>query len=123
MDRDPQIDRWFAGHPSSLAQPGRFWFDVLRRCGRDVRELMHDGYATVCVKDAPFGYVGIFKSHVNVGFFQGSTLPDPAGLLKGTGKSMRHVKLRPDVPVDEAALKALIECAYRDIVSKIETWR
>jgi hypothetical protein len=35
---------------------------------------------------------------VNVGFFHGATLPDPARLLQGTGKFKRHVKLRPETP-------------------------
>jgi len=84
---------------------------------------MHDGCATACVEDAPFGYVGIFRSHVNVGFFQGSTLHDPARLLEGTGKLMRHVKLRPQAPVDESALRALIEHAYNDVVAKLARYR
>jgi hypothetical protein len=41
--------------------------------------------------DAPFGYVNVFTSHVNVGFFHAATLPDPDGLLQGTGKFMRHL--------------------------------
>lgn len=80
---------------------------------------MHDGLATACVDDAPFAYVGAFKEHINVGFFHGAFLPDPAGLLNGTGKQMRHVKVKPGVAVDEAALEALIAAAYRDIVTRL----
>jgi len=78
---------------------------------------MHDGCATACVEDAPFGYVAIFSAHVNVGFYNGAALPDPARLLAGRGKRMRHVKL---VPYTDAhpALSALIAVAYRD--SKIQ---
>jgi hypothetical protein len=122
-ERDVEIDQWLERHPVDLAQIGQTWFTVFRQSGSNVRELMHDGYATVCVEDAPFGYVGIFKSHVNVGFFQGSTLHDPARLLEGTGKLMRHVKLRPNKPVDEAALRALIEHAYNDIVAKLARYQ
>jgi len=50
---------------------------------------------------------------VNVGYFVADELPDPAGLLEGTGRFMRHVKLRPGHPVDEAALGALVDAAYR----------
>jgi hypothetical protein len=120
IERDPEIDRWLDRQPNSLGRIGRSWFHVMRRCGPDVRELMHDGYATVCVEDAPFGYVGIFEAHVNVGFFQGATLPDPMGLLEGTGKRMRHVKLKPDSTVPESALRALIASAYLDIVEKVQ---
>ncbi len=108
----PAIDAWFAGRPPALSALGRPWFEVMRRCGDDVRELLHDGHPTACVGDAAFGYVNLFTAHVNVGFFGGAALPDPAGLLSGTGKFMRHVKLRPGEAVDEGALRALIEAAY-----------
>jgi hypothetical protein len=92
----------------------------MRKCGADVRELMHDGCPVACVADAPFAYVNVFRAHVNVGFFQGASLPDPAGLLEGNGKRMRHVKLRPEAPIDEAALDALIEGAYVDMEWRLQ---
>ena len=95
-----------------MAQP---WFERMRGCGADVRELLHDGHPTACVGDAAFGYVDAFSAHVNVGFFFGATLDDPAGLLQGAGKRMRHVKLRWGEPVNAAALNELIAAAYRDI--------
>ena len=52
---------------------------------------------------------------INVGFFRGAELPDPHGLLEGTGKFMRHVKLRPEGEVDAAALWKLIDTAYTDM--------
>lgn len=73
---------------------------------------MHDGCPVACVEDIAFGYVNAFRSHVNVGFFYGAELRDPAGLLEGTGKRMRHVKLKPEQPYDSAALGKLIEAAY-----------
>jgi hypothetical protein len=65
------------------------------------------------VGDAAFGYVNAFSVHVNVGFFHGALLDDPAGLLEGTGKRMRHVKLRRAQQVNAAALSELIAAAYR----------
>jgi hypothetical protein len=59
-------------------------------------------------------------SHVNVGFFQGATLPDPARLLQGKGKSMRHVKLTPGTPTSPTALSKLIHTAYSDIKTRVE---
>jgi len=91
----------------------------MRNCGDDVLELMHDGCPTVCVADAPFGYVNVFTAHVNVGFFLGAELNDPAALLLGNGKRMRHVKLRPESAVDIDALGALIEAAYADIKTRV----
>ena len=100
-----------------MVQP---WFERMRACGPDVRELVHDGHPTACVEDAAFGYADAFSAHVNIGFFQGASLDDPAGLLQGTGKRMRHVKLRWGEPVDVAALDALIAAAYRDMRLRLE---
>ena len=91
----------------------------MRQCGDDVLELMHDGCPVACVEDAPFAYVDSFTSHVNVGFFYGAVLDDPAGLLEGSGKRMRHVKLRPGRELDAAALGDLIAAAYVDIKARL----
>src|SRR5215813_7777993 len=99
VKREPEVDRWFDARPAELAVIGRRWFDVMRGCGDDVRELLHDHHPTACVGEAALGYVNVFTSHVNVGFFRGAELDDPTGQLVGTGKFMRHVKLRPDESV------------------------
>lgn len=120
VERNPAIDAWIKRHPAELGAIAREWFEAMRRCGDEVRELMHDGCPVACLGDAPFGYVNVFTSHVNVGFFHGAALPDPARLLEGAGKRMRHVKLRPGVPTDTAALGRLVEQAYSDIKSRVE---
>lgn len=114
LERDPAIATWLAELPAELQSLAGAWFARMRRCGPDVRELMHDGLATACVGDIPFAYVGVFRAHVTVGFFHGASLPDRAGLLAGSGRYMRHVKLRPGVAIDEPALEALVTAAYRD---------
>ena len=119
VDRDPRLASWLDAQPGALGALARTWFARARHCGADVRELLHDGYATACVDGAPFVYVGVFTGHVNVGFFHGAALADAAGLLRGAGRSMRHVQVRPGVPVDEAALAALIAAAYRDVVDRV----
>ena len=102
-------------HSNELGAIAQHWFEVMRDCGDDVRECLHDGHPTACVEDAAFGYVNVFKAHVNVGFFRGAGIADPAGLLEGTGKFMRHVKLRLEDHVDATALGKLIESAYTDM--------
>jgi hypothetical protein len=117
---DPAIDAWMKKHQGELGAIAQEWFEVMRRCGDEVREILHDGCPVACLGDAPFGYVNIFTSHVNVGFFHGATLPDPACLLQGTGKFMRHVKLRPGTVTITASLSRLIETAYADIKARVE---
>jgi hypothetical protein len=121
VKRDPAIEIWMHEHSDSLGAIAQRWFEVMRRCGDDVRELLHDGHPTACVGDAAFGYVNAFRAHVNVGFFRGAELFDPHGLLEGTGKFMRHVKLRPEGDVDSAALMELIETAYADMKGRSES--
>ena len=116
---DPAVDIWLTDGPIELRSIAQKWFARMRQCGDDVRELMHDGCPVACVEDAPFGYVNSFKSHVNVGFFYCAALEDAAGLLEGSGKHMRHVKLRPGLELNTAALRNLIDAAYLDIRSRL----
>ena len=120
VERDPAIDVWLNKLPDELHSIAHEWFARMRECGDDVRELMHDGSPVACVEDAPFGYVNIFRAHVNVGFFNGAALQDFAGLLEGNGKRMRHVKLKLGSEVDSSALGALIVAAYLDIKARLE---
>jgi hypothetical protein len=119
VQRDPRVEAWLAEPHDELRRLAGSWFERMRGCGADVREVLADGHPTACVGDAAFGYVDAFSAHVNVGFFHGAMLDDPAGLLEGTGKRMRHVKLRWGQPIDEPALSRLITGAYRDIQQRL----
>jgi hypothetical protein len=113
--RDPRIEDWFFQFADPLRLMVRPWFERMRDCGPDIREVLHDGCPVVCVGDAPFGSVNAFKAHANVGFFYGASLADPARLLEGDGKRMRHVKLKPGQERDAEALDHLIVAAYGDM--------
>ncbi|MES2624513.1 MAG: DUF1801 domain-containing protein [Pseudomonadota bacterium] len=114
-----EIDEWLSSEPHALFAIARLWFGKFRQCGSDVKELLHDGGAVACVDDAAFGYVNVFKSHVNVGFFTGAFLDDPHQLLDGTGKRMRHVKIKPGSDINSRALEELINRAYLDIKARL----
>ena len=88
--RDPAIEAWFESRASELRTLARPWYERMRQCGDDVRELL--------------------RAH----------LADPAGLLEGTGKNMRHVKLRPGSEIDRQALAGLIQAAYWLVQSPAE---
>ena len=120
VEDDPAIDAWMQQHQGELGAIAQEWFEVMRSCGDEVRELLHDGCPVACLGDAPFGYVNAFTSHVNVGFFQGAALPDPAHLLQGAGKFMRHVKLKQDRAIDAGSLRRLIEASYMDMKRRVE---
>ena len=116
----PQIDEWLCNEPEELYAIARHWFSVFRQCGDDVNEIMHDKCPTACVNGAAFGYVNVFTAHMNVGFFTGAFLDDPHNLLEGTGKRMRHVKIRPHVSIDSSALEELINIAYLDVKERLQ---
>jgi hypothetical protein len=120
VERDPAVDTWMKERAGELGAIAQQWFEVMRNCGDEVRELVHDGCPVACLGDAPFGYVNVFTSHVNVGFFHGASLSDPARLLQGNGRFMRHVKLRPGTATNEVALSRLIEAAWSDIKARVE---
>ena len=119
VKHDPAIDIWLTEWPPELQSIAQKWFVRMRQCGDDVRELIHDGCPVAFVADAPFGYVNTFKDHVNVGFFNGAALEDPAGLLEGSGKRMRHVKLKPGRELNVAALSNLIDAAHLDARARV----
>ena len=110
---DPAIDAWLDAGEGELYAVARHWFERMRACGGDVRELMHDGCPTACVGDAAFAYVNVFTAHMNVGFFLGAFMDDPENLMEGAGKRMRHVKIRPGKQIDEQALGELVKDSYK----------
>jgi len=120
VERDPDIDAWMKEHAGELGTLAQRWFEVMRKCGDEVRELLHDGCPVACLANVPFGYVNVFSLHVDVGFFHGAALSDPARLLQGTGKFMRHVKLRPGTATNDTAISRLIDEAYEDIKARVE---
>jgi hypothetical protein len=120
VERDPAIEAWMQQQPGELGSIAREWFEVMRKCGDEVRELLHDGCPVACLGDAPFAYVNVFTAHVNVGFFQGASLQDPARILRGTGRFMRHVRLEPGKPAHAAALSRLVETAYSEMKARLE---
>lgn len=119
-EADPAITRWWSTKPPALSAIAREWFDVIKHSGNDVLEVLHDDFPTACVGRYAFAHVGAFTSHVNVAFFYGAHLPDPHGIIEGTGRNMRHVKIRPGKPVPREALYKLIQSAYRDIHQRID---
>lgn len=117
--RDPAVERWLGARSDEPGAIARRWFAVVREAGDDVREVMHDGRPTACVRDAAFAYVDAYRAHANVGFFRGADLADPDGLLTGDGKAMRRVKLVPGEPIDEPALRGLVAAAYADMKARV----
>jgi hypothetical protein len=100
--------------------------DEIRAIATRLRALMVDVYPDVVEVPWPkqriagygvgpkkmsehFCYIGTHSAHVNLGFYYGAGLPDPEGLLEGTGKKLRHIKVRDVEDVDRPAVREMIE--------------
>lgn len=118
---DLDFDIWLEGKAEALQHIAQHWFEAIKNCGPDVQAIFHDGHPIGCIENAPFAYVNAFTAHVNLGFFYGAFLPDEHGLLEGSGKRMRHVKLRPGQLPDAKALEELLTLAYADIKERLWT--
>jgi hypothetical protein len=55
-----------------------------------------------------YTYIGLHKKHVNLGFYHGASLADPKRLLEGTGKRLRHVKIKSVAQASSTQVKSLI---------------
>lgn len=117
--KDLAVERWFDDDPSDRRAIARKWFQEMRAAGPDVLELLHDRHPTVCVGNLAWGYVNAFADHVNVGFYFGAVLRDSSRLLEGSGKYMRHVKVRAGTYPHEAELRQLIRDAYADATIRL----
>ncbi len=61
-----------------------------------------------------YAYIAVQESHINLGFYHGTSLADPKGLLEGAGKELRHVKLRDIVSSEDPAVTALLRQAIAE---------
>jgi len=116
-----------------MAKPPKELLDLLKRYDRGVqeltlalRELVLEELAPCCeyivevyivsilygpthrMKDG-ICYIGVIKDHVNLGFIRGSELADPQRMLEGTGKQMRHIKIRNMSDLERPAIHAYLQ--------------
>ena len=83
----------------------------------EAEELLYSVYAEVIVFKVPgrkrgaFCYAAAYSHHVNLGFYYGAELPDPHGVLKGTGKKMRHIRFDSPDDLRHSYLRSYIRSA------------
>lgn len=116
-----QFENWLSHKPEVLRPIAVKWFSSIKDCGEDVQDIFHDGYPMGCVDHAPFAYINIYKAHVNLGFFYGAFLNDPHLMLEGSGRRMRHIKLKPELEYDVDVIATLIRSSYQDLKTRLKT--
>ena len=106
--------------PATMAAIAYQLRDLIAEIYPDVVEIpkpaeQHVAYATGRGKaNQIFGYICPMAQYVRLGFYYGGSLPDPEGLLVGSGKRLRHVKLYTTAEVERPAIHALIEAAVQE---------
>jgi hypothetical protein len=118
-----QVREWLHKLPADKKQT----VDSLRRLIGSVAPEAHEiiyhdalGYGPT---DSGFDrilYVTVFEKHINLGFFFGGSLNDPEGLLVGSGKRMRHIKIGSMQVSENPAIKSLLEQAWADGLKRVE---
>jgi hypothetical protein len=105
----------FRDHPPHVKVIGAQLREIVHRVLPRAEETVYTGGWNVALYREKGEICGIqpHRDHCNLLFSHGTSLDDPHGLLEGTGKSMRHVKLRSAEGVPERALTALLEESRR----------
>ena len=83
----------------------------VKRAEPDLTESVKWGNGCWIGKKDPVAYVYSDDGYVQFGFFRGSALKDPKGLLEGKGQYVRHIKVRDAIRIDERAFAALLRQA------------
>ncbi len=107
------IDSYVDAKPAELREVAEKLRKLVQKTVKGTKESVNPWKIPTFESNGPMCFFTVGKYHVTFGFLRGTSLPDPAGLLEGTGKNLRHVKLRTAEDVSEPALKKLIDAAAR----------
>jgi hypothetical protein len=78
-----------------------------------VKEGVNPWHIPIFESNGPICYYMVGKNHITLGFIRGTSLPDPEGLLEGTGKNLRHVKIKSVDDLNRKGLRELLKSAAR----------
>jgi hypothetical protein len=108
-----EIDRFLEAYPPDIRDLTHQVRALIASVTPDADEYLKLGWKVIWYGFGPkmpdqFAVVMPTRNHVGLGFAYGSDLPDPKGKLEGTGKRMRHVKLRTAADAEDPAIAALL---------------
>jgi hypothetical protein len=117
-----EIERFLAGYPAEIISIGRALREMVRRETSGAHEVLyakqeHWSYGLAPKYSAQEIYICPLARYVRLGFYHGAGLPDPAGLIEGEGKRLRHVKVWTQEQAQRPELRALVEAAWADVVA------
>ena len=117
---EARLDCFLDAYTPEVAEIARKALIKLRRRLPFATEMVYDNYnALACgfgpserVSDVVFS-IAVYPKHVNFFFLQGAKLPDPDGLLQGSGSRVRHIRLEDETTLDRNDVKAMMATALR----------
>lgn len=107
------FDLYLADQPAKNQRLIRALRAFVKRTAPKLTESVKWGNGCWLKDKEPVSYVYSAPTYVQFGFFRGSALTDPRGLLEGQGQYVRHIKVRKPADIDEAAFGALLRQAAR----------
>jgi hypothetical protein len=107
------IDLYVDTKPAELRDVAEKLRKLMKKTVTSAKESVNSWKIPTYECNGPMCFFMVGKYHVTLGFLRGTSLPDPAGLLEGTGKNLRHVKLRTAEDLQEPAVRKLIAAAAR----------
>jgi len=119
------VDQLLGGYDAGVREIALRARDLIAKLVPKAEEKVYFGWRIISFSldgkmSGQFCSVSPGRNYVNLYFMQGASLDDPKGLLEGTGKNMRHVKLREVSGLKNAALKELIQTAARFQQEKLQ---
>ena len=108
MNTGSDVESWFSGHDPALSRICDALRAVILDADPGLRESIKWGNPTY-EKKGKVCYLAAGKGYVSLGFFDGASLTDPTGRIEGTGKRMRHLKVRAMGEIDRERFGAWIK--------------
>lgn len=117
------IDGFLAAYPPAIRELANQARALVRSEMPDAKEIVYLGYGSIIFTPGEtmgesVVFLAPFKDRLNLGLMYGASLPDPEKLLEGTGKNMRHVKIRNADQLQAPALRALLHAAIAQGITK-----
>jgi hypothetical protein len=84
---------------------------IVKKSLPKAKEAINPWHVPIFELHGPICYYMAGKNHITLGFIRGTSLPDPEGLLEGTGKNLRHVKIKSVDDLNRKGLRELIKSA------------
>src|ERR1039457_1801710 len=86
---------------------------LVKKAVPKAKESINPWHVPIFESNGPICYYMAGKNHITLGFIRGTSLPDPEGLLEGTGKNLRHVKIKSVNDLNRIGLRDLLKSASR----------